>query len=294
MKIAFIGLGNMGAGIAGNILRSGFDLTVWNRTASKMAPLVEVGAKGASTAADAVKDADVVVTSLMDDRSINDLLVGEHKMLGALKPGAVHLCVTTISPSFASELRKLHTSRGTEYVSGPVVGRPDAADDGSLITLLAGRADSVERVHPVADSYCAQVVVAGDEPHAANVLKLGMNYMAIASIEAMSEVYALLEANGVDAEFLAGFFASKFYAHPALKMYAKKIQSRDFQGPAGFAMTSGLKDVRLMISAANEEGVDLDIAKIIEGKMMEAINKGGAAKDWSAIYEVTRERAGLA
>lgn len=293
VKIAFIGLGNMGGGIAKNIHDAGFDLTVWNRTRSKMGRLLDSGAKGAETAAEAVGDADLVVTCLMDDSSIEQLLVGEGAVLNAMQPGAIHLCVTTISPRFASFLKDLHERHDTQYISGPVVGRPDAAEHGSLMTLLAGDADAVAKIRPVCEAYCNEVVVVSEEPHAANVMKLAMNYMAIASIEAMSEVYALVEANGVDAGLLAGFFATKFYAHPALKMYAQKIQTRDFQGDAGFAMSGGLKDVRLMIEAAKDKGVDLDFAKIIEGKMMEAINKGMAGKDWSAIYEVTRDRAGM-
>ncbi len=283
----------MGGGIAGNIHAAGLDLTVWNRTRSKMEGLLESGAKGADTAAEAVADADLVITCLMDDASIEQLLVGDADVLNAMQPEAIHLCITTISPRFASVLNDLHKQHGTQYVSGPVVGRPDAAADGSLMTLLAGGEETIARIKPVCKTYCKEIVVVSEEPQAANVLKLGMNYMAISAIEAMSEVYALVEANGVDTELLAGFLAAKFYAHPALKMYAKKIQSRDFHGKGGFAMSGGLKDVQLMIEAARDKGVDLDFANAIEDKMKEAINKGMASKDWSAIYEITRDRAGM-
>jgi len=293
VKVSFIGLGNMGSGMAKNILDAGFDLTVWNRTQSKMTPFLEAGAMGTPTASEAVVDSDLLITSLMDDSSIEQLLVGEGNVLQALKPGAIHLCVTTISPHFATCLEALHDEHGTRYVSGPVVGRPDAAADGTLITLLAGNTNAVAKITPVCEAYCKKLISISEQPHAANVTKLGMNYMAISSIEAMSEVYALVDANGVDTGFLADFFAAQFYAHPILKMYAKKIEGRDFHGDAGFAMTSGLKDVRLMIEAAAEQGVYLDFAKTIEGKMMEALNKGMGNKDWSSIYEITRERAGL-
>lgn len=293
MKVGFIGLGNMGSGVALNVQKAGFDLTVWNRTQSKMRSLLDSGAQGASSAAQAASDADVVITSLMDDASVRNLLTGDPGVLAAMKPGAIHLCITTISPQFAAELKQLHEAHGTRYVSGPVVGRPDAAEEGSLVTLLAGHADAVEEVVPLCEAYCKKVIPLPAEPQAANVMKLALNYMAIASIEAMAEAYALVESNGMDTGLLSNMLAAQVYAHPALQMYAQKIAQRDFHGEAGFAMTGGLKDVRMMIEAAKGAGVDLDIARTIEGKMMEAVNRGMADKDWSAIYEITRMRAGL-
>jgi len=293
MKVAIIGLGNMGSGIARNILKAGYDLTIWNRTRSKMTPLLQLGAKGAASAAEAASGADLVISALMDDASIEQMLVGSGQVLRAMKPGAIHLCAATISPRFAAVLKKLHEENDTRYVSGPVLGRPDAAEEGSLVTLLAGDSDALEQVKQVSETYCAQVISLPGEPQSANVMKLGLNYMVAASIEAMSEAYALVEANGGDTGLMANILASQFYAHPAPKMYAQKIVQREFQGAAGFALTGGLKDIRLMIDAAREQGVDLDIAKAIEGKMIEAVNKGLGDKDWSAIYEITRSRAGL-
>jgi 3-hydroxyisobutyrate dehydrogenase-like beta-hydroxyacid dehydrogenase len=293
MKIAFLGLGNMGSGIARNIERAGHQITVWNRSPAKADVFKDSSAKIAARATDAAAESDIVVTSLMDDKSVLDLMVGDLGVIEAMKPGAAHLCVTTISPDCATELEKLHGEYGTHYVSGPVVGRPDAAAAGMLTTLLGGNAQVVERLKPVCESYSDQVVFVGERPASANVIKLGMNYMAVASIEILSEIYAMVEANDTDTSLLAHFFAEQLYAHPALKMYTRKIQARDFAGDAGFAMSAGLKDVRLMIAAAKSKGVDIDIARIIEGKMMEAVNTGMADKDWSSIYEVTRKRAGL-
>jgi len=283
----------MGSGIARNILKAGYDLTVWNRTQSKMTPLLELGARGAASPAEAASDADLVISSLMDDASIEQILVGSGAVLHSMKPGAIHLCAATISPRFAAALKKLHEENDTYYVSGPVLGRPDAAEDGSLVTLIAGDPKTLEQVKQVCEVYCAQVISLPGEPQSANVMKLGLNYMVAASIEAMSEAYALVEANGGDTGLMANILASQFYAHPAPRMYAQKIVRRDFHGEAGFALTGGLKDIRLMIDAARDHGVDLDIAKAIEGKMIEAVNKGLGNKDWSAIYEVTRSRANL-
>ena len=132
MKIAFIGLGNMGTGIAQSILKSGHDLIVWNRTATKAGPLVALGAHAATTAREAAAAADVVITSLMDDKSVLDVVQAGDGVLGGMRPDAVYACVTTIAPECADEFESLHRGHGSFYVSAPVAGRPDAAASGRL------------------------------------------------------------------------------------------------------------------------------------------------------------------
>ena len=116
-KIAFIGLGNMGTGIAQCILKSGHDLIVWNRTATKTGPLVALGARAATTAREAAADSDVVITSLMDDNSVLDVVQAGDGVLAGMRPDAVHACVTTISPEYGDELESLNRKHGSLYVS---------------------------------------------------------------------------------------------------------------------------------------------------------------------------------
>ena len=153
MKIAFIGLGNMGTGIAQCILKSGHYLIVWNRTATKTDPLVAPGARAATTAREAAAAADVVITSLMDDKSVLDVVQAGDGVLAGMRPDAVHACVTTISPDCADELESLHRGHGSFYVSAPVAGRPDAAASGRLASFLGGPANAVERLMPACKSY---------------------------------------------------------------------------------------------------------------------------------------------
>lgn len=292
MKVAFVGLGNMGSGIAGCIQKAGYDLTVWNRTASKAEPLVSAGARRAASVHDAVTDADIVITSLMDDRSMLEMVGGDGGILGALKPGAVHLCVTTISPNCADALAKLHRDQGTHYVSGPVIGRPDAAAAGQLVTYLGGDASAIATVKPVCESYAKLVVEISERPSIANCMKLCVNYAGISFIEVIGETYAFAEKSGVDLKYLQQFFQMAF-AHPAMKMYAEKARMRNFTAEAGFAMSAGLKDVRLMLASAGEAGVAFEVGQIIERKMLAAISSDLESADWSAICEVTRRESGL-
>ncbi|MDP2752038.1 MAG: NAD(P)-dependent oxidoreductase [Rhodocyclaceae bacterium] len=292
MKIAFIGLGNMGSGMASCIQKAGYDLTVWNRTGAKADLLVTMGAKRAASARDAVIDADLVITSLMDDQSILDMVGGEGGILDAMKPWAVHLCVTTISPNCADALAKRHREHGTHYVSGPVIGRPDAAATVQLETYLAGEAGAITLAKPVCESYAKMVIVISERPSIANSMKLCINYAGISIIEIIGETYAFGEKSGVDLNHLQQFF-QMIIAHPAMKMYAEKARIRDFNAEAGFAMSAGLKDVRLMLASAGEAGVALEIGRIIERKMLAAISSGLESADWSAICEVTRRESGL-
>jgi 3-hydroxyisobutyrate dehydrogenase-like beta-hydroxyacid dehydrogenase len=291
VKVALLGLGNMGSGIADSLLNAGFDLTVWNRTQSKMQPFIDRGASGAEIPGQAAIGADLVLTSLMDDRSILDVLEGENGILAAMKPGSVHVCVTTISPRFADELAENHRAHGTHFVAAPVLGRPEAAADGTLMSFMAGDKDGLDTAMPVCQAFTQTAVAVGQKASVAATLKLCLNYSIISIIELMGEVYACAEKAGVDVDLLEGLYQSMF-AHPVLKMYAGKIRDRAYDD-GGFRMTGGLKDVRLMREAAESCGARFDIAGIIEAKMTAALEQGMANKDWSAICEISRQQAGL-
>jgi 3-hydroxyisobutyrate dehydrogenase-like beta-hydroxyacid dehydrogenase len=289
-KVAFIGLGKMGAGMARRIIKARHDVTVWNRTVAKSNPLVAAGAKRAPSAEAAVGNADIIITSLMDDASVLELVNGV--LLKAMKPGAIHLCVTTISPSCGDRLQDLHNKAGTRYVSGPVVGRPDAAAAGHLATYLAGAHDAIKVVRPVCESYALIAVELSDRASVANSMKLAVNYVTASIIEIIGETYAFAEKSGINLVQVQQFFQMAF-AHPALKSYAEKARKRDYVSSVGFTMSGGLKDVRLMLSAAEQTGIVFEIGKIIERKMVTALTGDLANADWSATCEVTRREAGL-
>lgn len=291
MKVALLGLGNMGSGIASSLLDAGFDLTVWNRTQAKMQSFVDRGATGVVAPGQAAVGADVVLTSLMDDRSILDVLEGENGILAAMKPGSVHVCVTTISPRFADELAEKHRAHGSHFVAAPVMGRPEAAAAGTLMSFMAGDKGGLDTAMQVCPAFTQAAVPLGGTASVAAALKLCLNYSVISLIELMGEVYACAEKAGIDGELLAGLYESMF-AHPVLKMYARKIHDRDYED-GGFRMTGGLKDVRLMREAAESCDARFDIAGIVEAKMTAALEQGMANKDWSAICEISRQQAGL-
>ena len=291
-KVAFIGLGNMGAGIAHNLIRGGVHLTVYNRTESKMKPFIDIGATAARSPREAAAGADFVFTSLMGDDSVLSVVEGDNGLLVGMKPGAIHIGTSTISPACAMQLAKLHENHGSHYVSAPVLGRPDVAKAGQLVTFVAGDATAIETCKPLFETYTRMARVIPGQQALANVTKLCANYTAASVIELMGQVYTFAEKSGLDPALMEDLFQTT-WAHPGLKEYASLIRARDFDSEEGFAMSGGLKDVELMLSASEAEGVKLEYAQVIKRKMLEAIEQGMADKDWSATYEVTRRHAGL-
>lgn len=292
MNIAFLGLGNMGAGMARRLLDAGYPLRVWNRSAEKTAPLVSRGAIACASPASAVAGADLAITSLMDDASVRAVCDGPGGLFRAMAPRAIHLCVTTISPECAEWLSAGHAAHGSRYISGPVLGRPDAAAEGRLIQFLSGDAAAITEVQPVCRAFAAMTVPMAGPAGVANKQKLCLNFFIISLIEVMAESLTLAEKSGASPELLAQFFEGAL-AHPGLKSYARRLLDRDTRGEGGFSMRGGLKDVTLMLDAAERAECPLELAAVIRDKMRECISLGMGGADWSAIQQITRLRAGL-
>jgi 3-hydroxyisobutyrate dehydrogenase-like beta-hydroxyacid dehydrogenase len=292
MTIAFLGLGNMGSGMASRLVAAGHPLIVWNRTEAKAEALVRMGARLAKAPEAAVAEADIVMTSLMDDASIRSMFDVSGKVFAALRPGATHLGLTTISPGCAEWLESTHKERGVFYVSGPVLGRPDAAEAGKLVEFLSGNREAIERLEPICRAFAERLIPIPGPVSTANKQKLCVNFFLASVIEAMSEGYTLADKLGASRQLMAGIF-DQMFAQPGLKQYAARLFQRNTDGREGFAMTAGAKDIGLVLDAAREVGCPLELGEIIQVKMREALAQGMANMDWSAIQEISRRRAGL-
>jgi 3-hydroxyisobutyrate dehydrogenase-like beta-hydroxyacid dehydrogenase len=165
MKIAFLGLGNMGVPMAQSLLNAGHKLTVWNRTLSKAGPLRQYGASVANSPAEAVGSAEIAVTMLADDNAVETALFGQDGLLQALPPGAVHVSSSTISVALSQRLAQEHAQHGQQYIAAPVFGRPEAAQAGKLFVVAAGNAATIERCRPVLEGVGQRLFVIGDRLH---------------------------------------------------------------------------------------------------------------------------------
>lgn len=287
-SVACIGLGRMGSGIAANIQKKGFPLTVYNRSTEKTKPFVLAGAVAARTAREAAAAADIVVTNLMDDASVLDTMNGENGILAGMRQGAIHIGTTTISPNLSARLAAMHAAHGSHYIAGPVAGRPDAAAAGKLITFLAGKSEPLERARPVVSAYADRIIPMGEDPGAANSMKLVGNFMVASIVELIGQVYVFAEKRGIDPAIVTGMFKQFM---PATSEYVDRISTRNFQN-AGFTLDAGLKDVTLILAAAAEVQAPLPYAGIVRDKCLAAQACGMNQLDWSVITEISRLNAG--
>jgi 3-hydroxyisobutyrate dehydrogenase-like beta-hydroxyacid dehydrogenase len=292
MKVAFLGLGNMGLHMARHLLKAGHEVTVWNRTASKAEPLLADGAKVVPAPAAAGRGAEIAITMLADDRAVESTVFGPDGLIEALPKGAVHISSSTISVALSERLAKEHSQRGQEFISAPVFGRPEAAEAGKLFVVAAGKPEVIEYCRPVLEALGQQLFVMGDRPEMANVVKLSGNFLISSVVEALGEAIALTRKYGIDPHQYVDFLTSSLFAAPVFKTYGGIIADERYS-PPGFKLRLGLKDCKLAIAAAESVDMALPLASVIRDHMLTAISRGMEELDWSATAKLTAENAGL-
>jgi 3-hydroxyisobutyrate dehydrogenase-like beta-hydroxyacid dehydrogenase len=291
-RIGFIGLGNMGLPIAGNLLKAGHELTVFNRTRSRAEDLQARGVWVASSPAEASREAEVVMTMLADDRAVEQVVFAEDGVLSALPVRGVHVSLSTISPALSRRLAAAHHEKSQGYIAAPVFGRPDSAEGAKLVVVAAGARSEIERCRTLFECIGRKLFVLETEPFTANVVKLAGNLMIASMLETLGEAVALVRKAGVDPKQFLEITGGSLFQSPVYENYGKILAERRFE-PAGFKMTLGLKDVRLALAASEELAVPLPLASMIRDHMLSAIARGRGETDWSALAEIAAENAGL-
>jgi len=292
VKIAFIGLGNMGSHMAGHLLGAGHDVTVWNRTLSKADELGSKGAKVAKSAGEAAREAEVVITMLADDFAVESAVLHAGGVLDSLPKNATHISMSTISVALSKKLAEEHAKRGQQYITAPVFGRPEAAEAGKLFVVAAGEKAALERCKPLLEALGQRVFVIGDKPEMANVVKLSGNFLIASVIESLGEAIALTRKYGIDPHQYVEFLTNSMFAAPVYKTYGNLIADEKYR-PAGFKLRLGLKDIRLALAAAEAVDAPLPFASDIRDHMLTAIARGMDDMDWSATAKLAAEDAGL-
>ena len=194
--IAFLGLGKMGLAMAANLQRAGYPLVVWNRSPEKAGPLLALGASLAASPAAAARAADIVISSLADDASLRAVVSGPDGVLAGLRPGAIHVGTSTVSPALSDELAELHEAAGGRYLAGPVVGRLPAADAAQLVTFVAGDTVAVESARAVITTYAPMMLVVGERQGHAAVAKLIANFLGASGMDLIGQSFAWAEKSG--------------------------------------------------------------------------------------------------
>ena len=291
-RIGFIGLGNMGQPIASNLLKAGYDLHVYNRDASKAAPLIVQGAQQGLRPGEVVELGGIVITMLADDAALEQVTLGEDGILKRLGPGGVHISMSTVSPAIARRMADLHAQHGCAYVAAPVFGRPEAAAAKKLWICLAGAPAARERVHPILQTIGQGLFDFGEDPAMANVVKLCGNFLIGSAMEAMAEALTLAEKNGIERTAVINMFGQTLFACPIYQNYGKMIAEKRYT-PVGFHMSLALKDLTLLLNAAQQATIALPIADIVHDRLLTGVAKGRGEMDWTALSTLVSEDAGL-
>jgi 3-hydroxyisobutyrate dehydrogenase-like beta-hydroxyacid dehydrogenase len=283
--VGFLGLGTMGAAMAGRLLGAGQAVRVWNRTAAATDPLVEAGAERAESASEAIATG-LFFSMLANDAAAEATFTAE--ALAAAPAGSLHVCHSTLSLAAADRLVEVHRSAGVDYVAAPVLGRANVAASGTLNIVAAGPGGAVDRARPYLDILGKRTWVVGATPSTANLVKIGVNYNLIHALQALAESVTLVEQGGVDGETFVEILTDAAFTGSAYTGYGALI-ARKAYSPPGFTVALGLKDLALTEQAAAAHGVTLPTAPVLRQMFETALaDPNLAGLDWSAIAEVTR------
>ncbi len=290
MKVGFIGLGHMGAGMAANLLKAGHDVTVYNRTRPKVEALVAQGAKAAASVSDACSG-DAVITMLANDEAVESVVFDGGGIIDSLLAAAIHISSSTVSVALSERLAAAHAKAGQRFVAAPVFGRPDVAAAGQLFIVAAGAPDAVKAAAPLFDAIGKRTFVVSETPKAANLVKLSGNFLLASVIESLGEAMALTGKAGIDRRQYLDILTSTLFDAPVYRTYGGLIADGQFE-PAGFAAPLGHKDIRLTLAAAEELRVPLPLASLLHDRFLTLLAHGGDKLDWSAIGRLAAKDAG--
>jgi 3-hydroxyisobutyrate dehydrogenase len=253
MSIGFIGLGLMGKPMAQNLLKAGFPLTVWNRTASKADELVRAGAKLAASPRDVAEQCDVLITIVSDPPAVEQILFKDGA-LTALRKGRVLVDSSTVSPELARKVAAACKERGVDFLDAPVTGGTWGAEKGELVFMIGGEKSVYERVKPVLDVMGKRFFLLGPNG-AGQTIKLAMNLLYALEVEAFAESLALVAASGFEPEKLVEVMQSSMGRAPILDIKAPLMLKHEF--PASFPLRLMHKDVRLALELARQQKIEL-------------------------------------
>ena len=297
MKIGFLGLGKMGAPMARRLLAAGHEVTVWNRTRERAEALAAQGATVAATAAQAARTAEAVLTMLFDDAAIEEVLFGPEDapsegVLEALRPGALHVSLSTISVALSERLTVEHARRRQLFVAAPVFGRPNVAEEGRLWIVAAGAEPAIAQARPLLEPLSRGISVIGPEPRQAHALKLGGNFLISAMIHSLGEAFVYAEAQGIAPATFLETVNSALFQSPLYAAYGKVMLNPPEQ--PGATIELGAKDLGLLREAAASRQTRLSLADNLAEVFVQARQAGLGGEDWAvAQYRMAERRGAL-
>jgi 3-hydroxyisobutyrate dehydrogenase len=281
-KIGFIGLGTMGAPMASNLLKKGYEVTVYNRTPSKCEPLVAEGAAAAATPREAAAGRDVVITMVSNDDSIREVFYGEDGILCSLDAGVTVIDSSTISPGLVKEIAASVGELGAYFLDAPVTGSKPAAIDGTLVFMVGGEASVLQNVTDVLDTLGKKIIHMGPNG-SGSVAKLAHNTVVGINNLALAEGFAIAAKSGIPADSFLELVQLGSAGSKAADLKGRKIIEADFSNQ--FSLALMLKDLKLASSLTDVSGIPAPMLNMAKSLFQAGATQGYGDEDLSAVVK---------
>ena len=288
--ISYLGLGTMGAGMASNLLKAGYNLTVWNRSADKCKPFEKKGARAAKSPADAIRDADLVIYMLSNDQAVEEVVFGANGILSGIKEGQIAMDMSTVLPATSLREQEAYAKRGVDFLDAPVFGSKQESAEAKLWIMAAGNKAIFEKVKPVLTKLGQTVHYFGKNGNA-TAMKLVGNLIVALELEALSEGLVLARKAGLDLSTVMEVVKVADFRSPLLVSNGQNILQRDFS--TSFALKLMFKDAGLIEKFGESLQSPIPALRVVEKNLASAVALGFGKENASALIKALEKEAGV-
>jgi len=288
--ISYLGLGTMGGGMASNLLKAGYKLTVWNRSAEKCKPFARKGARLAESPADAIRDVDLVIYMLSNDQAVEEVVFGANGILSGIKEGQIAMDMSTVLPATSLREQQAYSNRGVNFLDAPVFGSKTESAKAKLWIMAAGKRHTFEKVKPVLQHLGQTVHYFGKNGNA-TAMKLVGNLIVALELEALSEGLVLARKAGLDLSTVMEVVKVADFRSPLLVSNGQNILKRDFS--TSFALKLMLKDAGLIEKFAGSLRSPIPGLRVVEKNLKSAVALGFEKENASAVIKALEKEAGI-
>ena len=288
--ISYLGLGTMGGGMASNLLKAGYKLTVWNRSAEKCKPFARKGARLAESPADAIRDVDLVIYMLSNDQAVEEVVFGANGILSGIKEGQIAMDMSTVLPATSLREQQAYSKRGVDFLDAPVFGSKNESANAELWIMAAGKRNTFEKVKPVLQHLGQTVHYFGKNGNA-TAMKLVGNLIVALELEALSEGLVLARKAGLDLSTVMEVVKVADFRSPLLVSNGQNILKRDFS--TSFALKLMLKDAGLIDKFAGSLQSPIPGLRVVEKNLKSAVALGFEKENASAVIKALEKEAGV-
>src|SRR5438094_6563272 len=288
--ISYLGLGTMGSGMASNLLKAGYQLTVWNRSVERCELFAGKGARVADTPADAVRDVDLVMYSLSNEQAVEEVVFGAKGILSGINEGQIAIDMSTVLPATSLREQEAYAKHGVDFLDAPVFGSKQESADGKLWIMAAGNKAIFEKVKPLLEQLGQTVHYFGKNGNAA-VMKLAGNLIVALEMEALAEGLVLAQKAGLDLNTVMEVLKVADFRSPLIASNGQNILKRDFS--TSFALKLMLKDADLVEQSGNSLQSPIPALRVAEKNLESAVALGFGKENASALIKALEKEAGV-